>query len=178
MDEAEKSIKRIYETKLAVSNELTKSKWSKAALPEDVVKEYDEQSAAFDTAMADDMNTAGATGHIFSIVRLLNRIIEDKSMRKSEGGKALFERFIADFTKWSSILGLFGLDAEAFLQELKIKRAVRKNISIEAIEDLMVQRLEARKNKDFEAADTIREKLTELGVDVRDTPAGPVWDVI
>jgi cysteinyl-tRNA synthetase len=178
MGDAEKSIKRIYETKLAVSNELNKSKWSKAALPEDVVKEYEDQSAAFDAAMADDMNTAGATGHIFSIVRLMNRIMEDKGMRKSEGAKTLFERFTTDLTKWSEILGLFGLDAESFLHELKIKRATRKNISIDAIEELMVQRLEARKNKDFEAADTIRGKLTDLGVDVRDTPTGPVWDVL
>ncbi len=128
--------------------------------------------------MADDMNTAGATGHIFTLVRLMNRIIEDKGMRKSEDAKELFERFTADFTKWSAVLGLFGLDAESFLLDLKMKRATRKNISIDALEELMVQRLEARKNKDFEAADTIRGKLTELGVDVRDTPTGPVWDVI
>jgi cysteinyl-tRNA synthetase len=178
MDEAEKSIKRIYETKLAVLNELNKAKWSKAALPEDVLKEYEDQSAAFDAAMADDMNTAGATGHIFTLVRLMNRIIEDKGMRKSEGAKVLFDRFTADFIKWSAVLGLFGLDAESFLLALKMKRATRKNISIEALEELMEQRLEARKNKDFEAADTIRGKLTELGVDVRDTPTGPVWDVI
>lgn len=178
MDEAEKSIKRIYETKLGVINELNKSKWSKAALPEDVTKEYEDQVAAFAAAMADDMNTAGATGHVFTIVRLLNRIMEDKGMRKSEGAKNLFERFLEDLTKWSGVLGLFNRDAAEFLQELKLKRAARKNISTDAIEELMLQRLEARKNKDFEEADNIRKKLTELGVDVRDTPAGPVWDVI
>ena len=178
MDEAEKSIKRIYETKLGVINELNKSKWSKAALPEDVTKEYDDQAAAFAAAMADDMNTAGATGHVFTIVRLLNRIMEDKAMRKSEGAKNLFERFLADLTKWSEVLGLFSKDAAKFLQELKFKRADRKNISTDEIEELMLQRLEARKSKDFEAADNIRQKLTELGVDVRDTPSGPVWDVI
>jgi cysteinyl-tRNA synthetase len=45
------------------------------------------------------------------------------------------------------------------------------------VEKLIAERQQARKEKDFARADTLREQLTELGISVQDTPAGPVWDL-
>ena len=42
----------------------------------------------------------------------------------------------------------------------------------EKVDALMRQRLQARRNKDFAASDTLRRELTALGVEVKDTPAG------
>ena len=43
------------------------------------------------------------------------------------------------------------------------------------IRALVDEREQARKTKDYARADVIREKLTEKGVVVQDTPEGPVW---
>ncbi len=46
-----------------------------------------------------------------------------------------------------------------------------------AIEDLVADRIQARKERDWARADQIRAQLDELGVQVTDTPEGPVWQL-
>jgi len=43
------------------------------------------------------------------------------------------------------------------------------------IEDLIIQRAEAKKSKDFARADVIRQELDAMGVELRDTPEGTTW---
>lgn len=178
MDDAEKNLKRIYETKAQLVEELSRAKWTKADLPADITAEFAEHLAAWHTAMADDMNTAAALGHVFSLVRLINRITEDKNLRKSEGAQRLFIQAMGAFAEWAKVLGVFTLDAQVFLNDLKHCKSVRKGINPAQVDALIQQRQEARKNKDFALSDSLRGELTLLGVDVRDTPAGPAWDVL
>lgn len=41
--------------------------------------------------------------------------------------------------------------------------------------EILARRQEARNNKDFKAADKLRERLRDEGIEVRDTPQGQVW---
>jgi len=43
------------------------------------------------------------------------------------------------------------------------------------IDRLIKDREEARKNKDWERADTVRNELAQKGFEIVDTPKGPVW---
>ena len=43
---------------------------------------------------------------------------------------------------------------------------------------LLTMRADAKNRKDFAASDLIRDKLTELGVTVKDTKDGPVWEKV
>ena len=52
---------------------------------------------------------------------------------------------------------------------------IQDNLDSKHIEDLINQRNEARKNKDFKTADEIRNKLTDLGIEIEDTPNGTIW---
>ncbi|MBO6002245.1 MAG: hypothetical protein J6P53_01980 [Mailhella sp.] len=45
------------------------------------------------------------------------------------------------------------------------------------IGELMDERVRARAAKDYAAADLVRSRLAEMGVEVRDTPGGAVWDI-
>ncbi len=72
-------------------------------------------------------------------------------------------------------LGLTTLDPG----DLERRRAVG-DVSAEerhAIEDLVADRTQARKERDWARADQIRAQLDELGVQVTDTPEGPVWQL-
>ena len=52
---------------------------------------------------------------------------------------------------------------------------IQDNLESKQIEDLINQRNEARKSKDFKTADEIRNKLTDLGIEIEDTPNGTIW---
>ena len=72
-------------------------------------------------------------------------------------------------------LGLATLDPG----DLERRRAV-SDLSAEeqrAIEELVADRTQARKERDWARADQIRAQLDELGVQVTDTPEGPVWQL-
>ncbi|NMC48778.1 MAG: cysteine--tRNA ligase, partial [Desulfovibrio sp.] len=70
-----------------------------------------------------------------------------------------------------------GTDPAAFRTGLKASRVSRTGIDAARVEALVAERQTARANKDFARSDDIRDELAALGVEVKDTPAGPEWDV-
>ena len=177
LEEAEKGVKRIYSALAQVDTELAKTNWKKSPFPEELDAELDTIAQSFTEAMEDDLNTAGALGHVFSAVRLAGRVCEDKNLRKSEGGQAFFNKFKALFADWSGILGIFGHNPEAFLTELRDNRAARAGIDPAKVQELLDARQAARKDKDFAKSDAIRDELLAMNVEVKDTPQGATWDV-
>ena len=57
-------------------------------------------------------------------------------------------------------------------------KAARMGLDIAKVEDLLVKRTTARGDKDWEAAERIRDELAALGVGVQDGPAGSVWSFL
>ena len=177
LEEAEKALRRVYAARQQMAEELAKSKWSASPAPKELVQELDGLEAGFSEALDDDLNTAGALGHLFGAVRLAGRLAEDKGLRKSEGARELWTRIAADLESWSTVLGVLGREPAEFLAELRTCRAGRKGIDPAQVEARLEERLAARKNKDFAASDRIRDELAALGVEVKDTPQGQAWDV-
>ena len=177
MDEAEKNLKRLYETLGLLDAELLKPAPKGGTLPEALSAESGELFAAWETAMADDMNTAAALGHMNSIAHLVGRILEDKALRKNAGARELLRSIREHFADWGTVLGFLLLPPGDFLASLKACRAKRKRIDVTLVEQLMEERRSARLAKDFAASDALRGRLAELGVEVRDTPEGALWDI-
>lgn len=177
MDEAEKNIKRLYETMLQAENELIKPTPKDGALPADLGDEFAALSAAWRAAMDDDLNTAAALGHLNSMAHLAGRILEDKTLRKNLGARRLLLDIRQQVEDWGIVLGVLLEPPGFFLGSLKRTMAERKNIDLIAVEKLMEERKRVRQNKDFAASDNLRDQLGALGVIVRDTPEGAVWDV-
>ena len=178
LEEAEKGIRRIYSALAQADVELAKSSWKKSPFPEELTAELDEIEKNFAEAMEDDLNTAGALGHVFSAVRLAGRVAEDKNLRKSEGGRDLFVRLRKDMADWGAILGIFEREPAEFLTELRDNRAARAGIDPAKVQELLDARQQARKDKDFEKSDAIRDELATMKVEVKDTPQGATWDVL
>lgn len=177
MDDAEKGLVRVYECLAEVHAALQKEFNKKMAMPEEIVKEFEGLKQAFLDSMDDDFNTAGALGHVFGTVRLVNRVLEEKALRGKDGTKTFLEQVLDEVKVWSQILGVFGAEPAAMLLALRDLNAKRLNIDVTEVENLLAQRLEAKKNKDFATADSIREKLTAMHVEVRDTQNGQVWAI-
>ncbi|SHN64475.1 cysteine--tRNA ligase [Desulfovibrio litoralis] len=183
IDEAEKNVKKIYETLKAISLLLAEdakadAKSSAVKLPESFTKELKELDDAYWAALDDDLNTAAALGHVFGIVHLSNRLLEDKKLSGTVEARALLKDIQAKFVEYSKVLGLFDEDPISFLNQLKLFRLQKKNLKVEQIEELMNKRLTARQNKDFALADSLRKELEDLGLEIRDTASGAGWDVV
>lgn len=177
MEECEKNAKRLYECFLMLQDELAKAPPKGGVAPKELVEEFDALSQGFDDDMADDLNTAAALGRLNGLVHLANRIMDDKALRKNAGARQLLERLQQARQKAAAVLGLLEENPENFLLALKQCRARRKSINPEEVEKLMEDRRAARQNKDFSRSDALRDKLADMGVEVRDTPQGAVWDI-
>lgn len=111
-------------------------------------------------ALEDDLNTPVAKARTFEIVRALNSATDDKDKAKLKAALLAACR----------LLGIGQSDPEAWLE----RRGADEGDE-EAINRLVAQRNQARKDKDFATADRIREELKERGVVLEDGPDGTKW---
>lgn len=177
MAEAEKGQKRVYTALRDASVVLSQSSWKKGELPAELKEEWTKNHSAFQEALNDDLNTAQALGHIFSSTRLINRLMEEKSLRKLEASRELYKEFLKQAKVWNSELGLFGQDPDLFLEDLRNIRLKRAKLDQDKIAQLLKQRELARHKKDFSLSDKYRDELAAMGVMVKDTAAGQIWDL-
>jgi cysteinyl-tRNA synthetase len=119
----------------------------------------------FEREMDDDFNTPGALAEIFAFVREINTLVGDV------GGAAVLREALAVLTELVGILGVNLTDAGAAGEGAGLTSDTLKGV----IEFLLELREEARKSKDFAKADQIRDRLTQIGVEVSDTKDGPTW---
>jgi len=118
----------------------------------------------FEQALCDDFNTANAMAVLFDLVRDINREKTDNPENANSLGSLL--KYLA------GIIGLLQIDAEAYL---KSPVGGSSGLSDEAIETMIGQRLDARKNKDWGEADRIRDELVEAGISIEDGTGGTRW---
>ena len=75
------------------------------------------------------------------------------------------------------IIGLFKQNPEQFITEMKTKYINNLEIDENYIQSKIIERTEAKKNKNFDIADGIRADLDEKGIILMDTIDGTKWDV-
>ena len=109
----------------------------------------------FITAMDDDLNTADAIAALFNLTREINTMLGGNPTKED------CEEALRVFSELSGVLGL-------------VYNVKEDNID-EQVEEMIRQRTEARKNRDFATADAIRDKLKEMGITLEDTPQGVKW---
>ena len=117
-----------------------------------------EYAAKFNKAMDDDFNTPEALSVIFECVRELNRCIEKKLIQRGNTLRATL-------LELTSSLGIAQLSAEQFFRSAIVE-------SDDMIESLISKRVDARKTKQWDVADQIRDELTELGIAIEDRSDG------
>jgi cysteinyl-tRNA synthetase len=132
-------------------------------------------SDRFYAAMDNDFNTAMALGHLFELSRAINRFSRHKKARK-RGGPVVAPGLRA-FELVKGALGLMTMDTQAFHEEVKQKRLAAMGVDRDEVERMLIERVLARKNKEWARADAIREELEHRSIMVMDTPEGVDWRV-
>jgi cysteinyl-tRNA synthetase len=109
-------------------------------------------------ALNDDLNAPRAVAALFDFVRVANRELD-----RGAGGAAV-------------ALQVF----DRFMQVLDVLPTPRAADSALAawVAERIAARAQARKSKDFKAADAIRAELSAKGVEIEDTPQGTKWRLV
>ncbi|MBI1902985.1 MAG: cysteine--tRNA ligase [Planctomycetia bacterium] len=132
------------------------------------------QRAAYLDKMDDDFNTAGAIGHLFEIVTALNRYVEERkleaALKAGDEERAALRRGALVVRELGGILGLFR-------QAPKAPAAGGDELVGKLVGLLIELRNEARKTKNFAAADKIRNELAAMGVKLEDRAGGTDWSI-
>jgi len=130
--------------------------------------------ARFDAALDDDLNTAQALGYLFETVRLLNRLLENPS--DDPGYLTILSEMHDELVDLGWVLNLLQADPHNMVATLRQKAADLK-ITPEEIEQLIAERAQARKDKNWPRADEIRKQLIDLDILLEDTAQGTIWKV-
>ena len=129
-----------------------------------------------DDFINNDFNTPGLFSVFFDIIRKFNSVsINKKTTSESKYFSILFRNF---FQKYGSMLGLFQEPKTEFLMGLNLLLLKSKKIKISEIEQKIEDRNNARKLKDYNISDKIRDELLALGIELKDNKEGETsWSV-
>jgi len=128
-------------------------------VPAPPLKDESAELKAFRAALADDLNTPEAIAGLFALATAANT-----ATRTDHQARAKAELIAA-----ASLFGVLKDDPEHWFRASFGKEAAAE------IDALVAERVTARANKDFAAADKLRTALAERGVEVMDGPAGSTW---
>jgi cysteinyl-tRNA synthetase len=118
-------------------------------------------------AMKDDLNISKALAVVDEFIKEAN-----ESLDKNPKDKILKQKIVSNIEFIDKLLGIGGSDAYEYFQS-GIDEKTKKKIN-----ELIEKRNEAKKEKNYELADKIRNELKEMGIQIQDTPTGTVWEKI
>ncbi len=174
LHDAEASLERYYSTIARIDDFLSHvPETTKKVQTAELEATLEKFKSRFEEAMDDDFNTALAIGHIFELVREVNKFLDSKP--SGETANALIKRARNIFTTVGEVLNLFNrTPARWNIDLLKIKEIPLLESDIGAkIEERRI----ARQDKDWAKADSIRKELEEKGIILEDKRDGTSWKV-
>ena len=115
----------------------------------------------FCKAMDDDFNTPQALAVLFEIAKEIN-VVKDSD-------KKLAQNLVATLKTLGGVIGLLQLDPLAFLQ------GKNDDYEVAVIEGLIVQRNQARVDKNWALADDARDKLNAMNIVLEDSAGKTTW---
>ncbi|MDO5725756.1 MAG: cysteine--tRNA ligase [Tissierellia bacterium] len=153
MEQTKAGLERLYNAKYSYEDLLEKTEERELSDDDkDIINTFLEDKKAFEKAMDDDLNTADAVSEVFNLVRHANSALDENS------NQLVVKEAYDTLMKLVNVLGIL--------------KKERENLDDEEILKLIEERNEARKNKNFELADKIRDDLLAKGIILEDTRDG------
>ena len=118
-------------------------------------------------ALSDDFNTPVVISHLFEAVSIINRLNDGTAQATQadiDALRSLFDTFLVE------ILGIVP-EGQAASSQANMRPYEQ------AVDLLLEMRGEAKARKDWATSDTIRNRMAEIGFDVKDTKNGFEWSV-
>ncbi len=133
--------------------------------------------------MSNDLNTAEARAAIFDLVRTANTLADAGRLFQSDVPAIL--AVLADFDAVFDVIedrdaevtrrALEWAEQAGRMDEVAPELLARQGLTDEAIDALVAERTQAKKQRNFARADQIRNELAEKGVVIEDSKDGVHW---
>ena len=117
-------------------------------------------SDKFISPLLDDLNTPGLIASLNKMAKDFNSISEDE-----------LPLFKSNLIRATNLIGVCQSNYEDWMS------AKNRNLDEEKINILISERLQAKKIKDFERADQIRQELLDMNIEIKDGPQGTEWSI-
>lgn len=173
LDEAKRGYNRLWDTYNLIRSRLEqKMKETTGAGDEEELTEVDSELESirqeihteFIKVMDDDFNTREAIAALFKLSTEVNKRLS--GVHKKDMSFIVLKKLDEDYATYGKILGLF---------EQEIGTGGDIELVKQLVEMLIENRTEARKNKNFEEADRIRDRLKKMGIILEDSQSGTTW---
>jgi cysteinyl-tRNA synthetase len=109
----------------------------------------------FESGLDDDLNISKSLAVLSELVHEINTRVQEEHFTPEDAQKVL-----AFFRSVDTVLGVFSFEKEILPEEIEALINAREN---------------ARRNRDYQEADRIRDRLLELGIALEDTKDGTRW---
>ncbi len=152
---AEKGMHKLFNT-VEIIDKLVPSEKSSIDIKQFEAKLYN--------AMNDDFNTPIAIAHLFDLSKLINQVNDGKetlSIKDIESVKELYNDFVVE------ILGLVS----------EVDNNSNDHLVDQLMETILTLRKDAKLNKDWSTADSIRDELGKINITIKDTKDGAEWSI-
>ena len=162
LQSAEKGLKRMMEGYSAIGR--MKASQSDAVTAETLATIEALEQKMYE-AMNDDLTTPVVISNLYELVSLINKVIDGQTKIDANGiekVQTVFKTFLFD---------ILGMKDESGAGASDDKSAAYKG----AVDLLLDVRAQAKSNKDWATSDLIRNKMAELGFQVKDTKDGATW---
>lgn len=120
-------------------------------------------------AMDDDLNTSIVISHLFDACRVINQVNDGKASATAEDIETLKELFN------TFLVEILGIRTETIATGEGNEDALRP--FEQAVDFILEMRRTAKANKDWATSDLIRDRLAQIGFDVKDTKDGFEWSI-
>ena len=163
LDAAARGLNRLLSAIAGVRRKLGTSKEGDPAPP--VQEALAAAQAQFEESMNDDFNTAGAIAALFDLTRSVNTWLNQEEPLSKGSWKAieaLYDHLLGD------VLGVLTDTVEAH---------AGAGLTNDLVALLLGTRAELRQAKQYAIADDIRDRLTDMGVELKDGPEGTTWSL-
>jgi len=118
-------------------------------------------------ALSDDLNVSSALALIDEMLSSANETLDSAGKHK-----ALKKETISNLLYIEKVLG-FGVKNPYKYFQFGISEDIKEKIN-----SLIIKRNEAKKEKNFELSDRLRDEILAFGVNIMDTPQGSFWEKI
>jgi cysteinyl-tRNA synthetase len=152
ISQAKEAVDRLISFKLRLMTEVIKE----GSASEKIVSLLEKTKTEFENAMDDDLNISSALASIFELIRQVNILIDNNELTKGDA-----ELIILYLKKFDKVLGVI------FTEKDRIEDG--------ELISLIEERNRARKEKNYQRADEIRDYLLKKGIILEDTKTGTRW---
>ena len=164
-EQVKNSLIRFWSFIIRLRKAIERAPITKMPLDDEILKSIEKMKREFINSMDNDFHTPEAIAAIFNFINKLKRYIVAKEIKVS---KSVLEKALSNILELWGVLGF-----ETRMPEERVSKSMLKIIEL-----LIEVRNELRKQKNWELADRIREKLKEVNIYLEDTPEGTYWYIL